>query len=478
LPAVGTTVEHDPSVLENQPFGQVIDNEEAPLVLTMGFDISPPPTNIAAGDDADAAAYLEAVREAGMETVSFRRRGLQSLSTGEISHPDMLVAGSHRHSITGSGLARYVQQARRSGPVQPSSPLRDWEIARQSRPTIIVWDDDLDLNSVNMASSRAGLDYGFASEEGEENGPSDVMYFNNTDYVAPSYYDTMMLDGGTQFRKFNDTYTQVNYVRLTGQDWKHLKNEVQARKQLSRSTNVALQNYKKIVKGCQTLAVHLSSASEQFFSVQDWIAKVFTITDADRDAEKIITDEFMFSLPSDFIPPTTRPLHHPTNEQQVAGDTDISPAPQRKQPSRFAKATGVPTPEGFLKHKHVNFSPGLTQEAGLGGQAQDDDIDEEIGDNDRDVLLSAQKHQAEIKAKRKTAVAGQTNLDLGTEDSPSSEDWRPSQDGDDNDDDDDDSLENTDDDDDDDEDDDETVVVVNTMKRQKLSPKECVREQM
>ena len=475
-------MQHDPTIFEAQPSGEEVENEDAPLVLTMGFDISPPPANIAAGDDADAAAYIEAVRDAEMETVSIRGSRLEDLSTGGISHADILVAGSARHSITGCGLARYVQIARRSSSNQPLSPPRDWEIARQSRPTLIVWDDDLDLTSVNMASSRAGLDYGFMFEEGVDNSPSDVMYFNNPDYVAPSYYDIKILDGNTQYRKFNDAYTEVNFARLTGVEWKSLKNEVQARKHLSRTTNVALQNYKKIVKSCQTLAIHLSSASEQFFAVQDWIAKVFTIADADRDAEKVITDDFMFSLPRDFIPARSGANHRHNSKNEEGLETGVSPAPQRKQPARFAKATGVPTPEGFVKHKHVNFSPALTQEAVLGGQVKDDDIDEEIGDNDRDVLLSAQKLEAEIRAqrnlRRRSADEGKKDLQMGRDYSPSSDEstWRPSQDADNDDEDDDDdaSFEET----DDDEDDDDTVEVHKPIKRQKLSPNEMVRAQM
>ncbi len=151
------------------------------------------------------------------------------------------------------------------------------------------------------------------------------------------------------------------------------------------------------MKALQTLSGHLSAASEQYFSIQDWVAKVFKITDADRDSEKAISDQFMSALPHDFIPVTSEP------QGIVSADfagASASPPPQRKQPARFAKSTGIPTPEGFLKHKHVNFSPGLTQEACLDGQIHDDDINEDIGDNDRDVVLSAQKHEAEILAER------------------------------------------------------------------------------
>ena len=79
----------------------------------------------------------------------------------------------------------------------------------------------------------------------------------------------------------------------------------------------------------------------------------------------------------------------------------------------------------------------MTQEGCLDGQVHDDDINEDIGDNDRDVVLSAQKHEAEILAERNNRRRARSeikrDLNKGDDDSSSSEGsvWRPSQDGDD-----------------------------------------------
>ena len=268
LPPVGNLVQHDPNIFEIETAPIAETGLVAPMVLTAGFDITPPPTNIAAGDDNDAAAYLAAVRESECASASIRRGFVTNIDVPDDSTMVDRVRRAGRSSSMSAPSSISGQYITHAEP-RAASPPRDWEVARVTRPTFITTDEDLDAESVNMASSFAMLDYGYPVDDPMNDGPADVMYFSPL-YDQPHYYEYKILDDDNiQHRVFNDAFTQVNLSRLMTTDRQALKDEVQARKQLSRTTNVALQNYKKIVKALQSMSGHLSSASEQFYSIQD-----------------------------------------------------------------------------------------------------------------------------------------------------------------------------------------------------------------
>ena len=183
------------------------------------------------------------------------------------------------------------------------------------------------------------------------------------------------------------------------------------------------------------MAKHLNSVNEQFFSVKDWIGAVFRIVESDRLSEQRISEEYACPLPPNFIP--TQPQHlSGSNAAGTSNDDGThvtgTPAPTRKQQHRFCKLAGRPTPDGFVRHKHVNFSPTLTQEGVLEGVIEDNAIDADAGDDDREVVLSDEKHKAEIRRERgnrRPHVDG-INHDLeGGDESSVDSAWRPSQDG-------------------------------------------------
>jgi len=341
---------------------------QPPIVMTAGFDIEPPPANIAAGDDDAARAYLQATEDI---------------------HPDD-----------------------KEGEAEP----RDWEVERVLRPCERTYDDDLDLAAVNMSSSFAHHDYGFLEPEEIDNGPADVMYFNNPKYPTPTYFDEFKTEF-VKFRAKNDAYTwcrlktMVTYSSSKERD--RMKEEIQARKELSRKTNVAFHNYKKMVASTETICTHLAGVSEHIFSVRDWISKIFEIVKADRLSEQDITDTFLSKMATNFIREEqgAPPAEVPARKADGGGSKAVSedpktPAPERRQPHRFAKAVGPITPSGFINPNHVNFSPPISQEGALDGQVADDDIDHDAGDDDPDVLLSAKRlrHERFLERARRRGI--------------------------------------------------------------------------
>jgi hypothetical protein len=480
LPRVGSTIHYDPALFDNEdfdvPIAEFVDEPPAtvpPIVLTGQYDITPPPTHVAAGDDEAARAYLEAGDNVGVvpshdrqpynhppiaqryldaiggndvrvsASVSIRRDGVITLGTVTEENLGQRV---YVPRVPGSIAQRYIDaisqpnvaDSSQDGMAADTQNLepRDWEIRALSNPTQRVYEDELDVEACNMSSSMAYHGYEHLDDELLETNPIDVMYQMNPDYPPPRYWGMDKIVEGYKFQAQNDAYT---FCRLStsvniGRPPERYKEELSERKHLSRATNAAWHNYKKIYTTYESMAKHLNSLNEQFFSVKDWIAAVFRIVESDRMSEQRISDEYAHPLPANFVPTAKQDTSASTSTEPRTnvGNVTGTPAPTRKQQHRFCKGAGRPTPEGFVRHKHVNFSPTLTQEGLLEGAIEDDDMDGDAGDEERDVLLSAEKHEAEIireRSKRKARVAGKTHHLEGDDESSVDSAWRPSQDG-------------------------------------------------
>ena len=408
LPRVGTNVHYDPEAFDNEdipPAADMVDEPPATgptLVLTGQYDISPPPTHVAAGDDEAARAYLEAGDNVGAvpslervphqlppiaqryldaiggngvqvcATVTLRRDGVITLGPTTEQSP----AGRHYVPRVPGGIAQeYIDAISQTNVAggETQSPnglaadtqdmvLRDWEIRALSNPTQRIYEEELDVEAVNMSSSMAYHGYEHLDDELLENNPIDVMYQMNPNFPPPPYWGMDKIVEGYKFQAQNDAYTfcRLSTTVAIGRPPERYKEEISERKHLSRATNAAWHNYKKIFTTYDSMAKHLNSLNEQFFSVKDWIAAVFRIVESDRLSEQRISEEYACPLPPNFIP--TQPQHSSGSNAAGTSNDDGShvtgtPAPHANNNIASANSPVVQPPTDSFATNTSTFLP-------------------------------------------------------------------------------------------------------------------------